>query len=97
MEDRLLLDPMLDKAILLMYRKTLNNAPDALGCLRDKWVADLGEIDDEEWGEALQVPRVTAIGGGFRLVQLRIFHRSDYSTTLLHKIGRVTTYHCVMS
>lgn len=48
MEDRLLLDPMIDKAISLTYKKLINNTPDPLGPLREKWESDVGMLEEDD-------------------------------------------------
>lgn len=54
LEDRLLLDPMIDKAVSLTYKKLVNNSPDCMGSLREAWESDVGLEEDDDWAEALQ-------------------------------------------
>lgn len=61
LEDRLLADPMHKKAISYTYRKLCNNLPDPLLQLREKWTTDIGQIEDEDWQQAIMSPREVAI------------------------------------
>lgn len=95
LEDRLLLDPMINKAISLTYRKLINNTTDPLGPLCEKWESDVGMREDDDWGEALQCPREVAVRTRFRLVQLRILDRSYTPRTTQHRIGFSVTEYCL--
>lgn len=81
----MLTEPTPDKGVSTIYRKLVNNSPDMLGALRDSRTVDLGNIDDEDWVEAIQSPREIAICARFRLFQLGILHSSYYSRTLTHE------------
>ena len=54
---RLLEEYLEKKAISLTYRKVINNLPDTMTSTRDKLVRDVGDIEDDEWTEALASPR----------------------------------------
>lgn len=87
LEDRLLTDPLIRKAILLTYRKLINNKPDPLVRLRQLWETDLGYLEDDDWQEALSSPRVVAIPMRLRLIQLKSLHRTYLSAHILVKMG----------
>ena len=55
---------------------------------------DLGDLEEEEWMEALMSPRESAITARFRLVQLKILHRVYYTPTRLAKMGKSNTGKC---
>lgn len=80
-------EPLLAKAISCTYRKLCNNLPDSFQKLWTHWQTDVGPIDDEEWQAALMSPREVAICHCFRLIQLKILHRTYMSGVLLAKIG----------
>lgn len=69
MEDRLLLDPILAKPISTIYRKLINNMPDPFTRLKEAWEQDIGGLDESDWQEAVQSPRIIAIRPRFRLIQ----------------------------
>lgn len=81
LEDRLLDDYLPEKAISLTYRKIVNHTPDAQEKIRAKWVDDLGDIDDDDWREALASPREVAIRSRFKLIQLKLLHRAYYTSS----------------
>lgn len=95
LEDRLLTDHLTRKAISLTYRKLINNQKDPTHALREKWQTELGDMDNQDWQEALASPREAAIPSRLRLVQLKILHRTYYTRTTLHKIGRSETPLCL--
>lgn len=94
LEDRLLDDYLLVKAVSLTYRKILNNSPDPLEKVRIKWSEDVGEITDEEWREALASPREVAIRSWFKLIQLKVLHRAYYTSSALVKMGLIGSPIC---
>lgn len=85
LEDRLLLDPMTDKAISLTYRKLMNNSPYPL---KELWEWGIGLIDNDDWVEAVQSPREVDIWANFRLIQLGVLHKLYYFRSLLQRMGR---------
>lgn len=95
LEDRLLLDPILEKPISTIYKKLINNMPDPLIKLRAHWEREIGEMDDTDWQEAVQSPRIIAMRPRFRLVQLKILHRVYYSRTHLFDWGKAASPLCL--
>lgn len=95
LEDRLLLDPMIDKAISLTYKKLINNTPDTLGQLREMWESDIGLLEEDDWVEALQCPREIAVKARFHLIQLKILHRAYIPRTVQYHIGYSASEYCV--
>lgn len=94
LEDRLLTEHMTRKAISLTYKKIINNMPEPLGTLRNRWQADVGDLDDSEWQEALSSAKEIAIPPRLKLIQLKILHRVYYNCTLLHKLHKIDTPTC---
>ncbi|KAJ1178165.1 hypothetical protein NDU88_003412 [Pleurodeles waltl] len=68
LQDRVLMEPIPEKGISVIYKKLMYNAPDVMGGVREAWSEDLGALDDEGWGEALKEPREIAIKARFRLI-----------------------------
>lgn len=95
LEDRLILDPMPKKAISLTYRKLCNNLPNPFLTLREKWTSDLGQLDDEDWQQALMSPKEVAINCRFKLIQLKVLHRIYRSGALLARIGTRSDANCL--
>lgn len=60
---------------------------DPLQSLRNKWVQDGLELDDEDWRDAVSSPRTVAIPANLRLVQLKILHRIYVPGTRLTHMG----------
>lgn len=94
LEDRLLTDHLHTKAISHAYKKIINNMPDPLTTLRERWVADIKELDDSDWQDAIASPKDIAIPSPLKLIQLKVLHRIYYTRTLLHKMGRIDTLLC---
>ena len=94
LEARLFFEHMSKKAISLTYKKLLNNIPDLLQMLRNNWATNLGEITDDDWTEAIASPREVGIRAGFRLVQLKVLHRTYFSPTVIARMGRNTSTLC---
>ena len=94
LEIRLLGEYMTSKAISLTYLKLVNNAPNTVLSVRDKWSSDLGELNDDDWMEALASPKESAIRSRFRLVQLKVLHRVYYTPVTLKKMGRLASGEC---
>lgn len=95
LEDRLLLDPILAKPISTIYRKLINNMPDPLTRLKETWEADIGDLEECDWQEAVQSPRLVAIRPRFRLIQLKILHRVYYPRSRLYSWGRADSPLCL--
>ena len=94
LEARLLLDHQSKKDISSTYRTLLNNTPDMLANTRRQWAQDIGDIEDEDWAEAIASPREVGIRTGFRLVQLKSLHHTYYAPSDLAKMGRIHTNLC---
>lgn len=75
LEDLLLTDYISKRATSFTYRKLLNNLPDPTVSLRNRWGADVGDVDDTEWQEALASPKEVGIPARLRLVQLKILQQ----------------------
>ncbi|KAJ1130640.1 hypothetical protein NDU88_008991 [Pleurodeles waltl] len=45
------------KVTSLTYRKLMNNAPNPLLEMKVAWETDIGELEEEEWEEAIRLPR----------------------------------------
>lgn len=95
LEDRLLDGQLHSKAISLTYKKLCNNMPDTFSKLKEKWEEDLGIIEEDDWRVALMSPREAAITMRYRLIQLRILHRSYMTGVVLARIGSRATDLCV--
>ena len=66
----------------------MRNTQGELERLKKHLEGDLGEMDEEDWQEALNFPIVVAIEASYRLIQLKVLQRTYYTKTLLYKMGR---------
>ena len=78
----------------MIYKKLLNNEKDPNTQLRQRWEADLGEMEDEDWADALTSPREVAIRARYKLIQLKVLHRVYYTPATRLKMGIATTDLC---
>lgn len=95
LEDKVLTEHLRKKAISLIYKKIINNQPDPMVSLKDRWETDLGTLDETDCQEALAPPREVAIPSKLRLIQLKILHQTHYTRTLIYKLGATDTPLCL--
>ena len=75
------------KSISLTYGTLMRNTQGDLKRLKVKWEKDVGDLDEEDWRDALGYLATAVIKASYRLVQIKVLHRTYYTRVLLHKIG----------
>lgn len=73
--------------ISCIYRSLVNNTPNALSRLRDKWEGWLGSLDDTDWGDELMTPRTITASARLSLVQIYYLHAVYLTPLCLQRAG----------
>lgn len=94
-EDKLFMGDLQDHKVSKIYQSLVTNSPNTLNKLREAWELDLGDMESEDWTEALLSPRETSISMRLRLIQFNYLHRTYYTRERSWKAGLIASSDCL--
>lgn len=84
--ESLLSSEELTKPLSVSYKEFFKNTPQAVVRCREKWVAEIPDVQGEDWDEVWAQPFKHLVSARDRLIQLKFLHRSYYTPARLAKI-----------
>lgn len=84
----------LDNSASTLYNHLLMVALSDLSTLRQKWLQDIRDMDDEDWTDMWDAPFKQLVSLRDHLIQFKIFHRAYYTSHRLHRFSSTVPPSC---
>lgn len=94
-EAKVFMGDLQDHKISKIYQSLITHCSSTLQKLRRDWEGDVGQLEEEDWMEALIAPREAAIVVRLRLLQFKYFHRVYYTRMHLWRAGLLASPMCL--
>lgn len=95
LEAKLFMGDLQDRKISKIYQTLVTNSPNSLDRLRRTWELDLGDLENEDWTEALLSPRMAAVAMRLRMIQFNYLHRVYFTRERLWRAGLIASPECL--
>lgn len=92
--ETLLSDEDLVRPLSVTYKEFFQKMPSAISKCREKWAAEVPEIQGEDWDDIWTQPFKHLVSTRDRLMQFKFLHRSYYTPARLAKIFHIVSDEC---